>query len=308
MSGAIEYLTDYSDSELSNRTPKGRRQNRIESGWSGRSFISNNDSFSTCFSSRSTTPTTPFNFEVHHNCTASTSSLDMPTPLPGVSQYEIEVEPYLTDNFERSRRRRMRQLTAEHLPQLETTTLRSSVPQESPKTDSSEATLMSPLSCTHGKDSGYLSLSYNFVIPPCEPAIPIAIPEVDTEEMLKRLAIANDRDIVSPNSLPSLNTDRERKRLSESTLAPSSPALPTSLPPPIPPRFPEIDAHVFDTVAEDSLDTIVCAPHDPTDAMSGSIDLPPIIAATIVKLIEKLTHQYGMGKILPCQKSNSFVT
>ncbi|KAF9385481.1 hypothetical protein CPC16_007969 [Podila verticillata] len=294
MSGAIEYLTDYSDSELSNRTPKGRRHNRIESGWNGRSFISNNGSFSTCFSSRSTTPTTPFNFEVHRNSTASTSSLDMPTPLPEVSQYEIEVEPYLTDNFERSRRRRMRQLTAERLPQLEITTLRSSVSQESPNTDSSEATLMSPISCTHGKDSGYLSLSYNFLIPPCEPVIPIAIPEVDTEEMLERLAIANDRDIVSPDSLPSLNTDRERKRLSESTLAPSPPALPTSLPPPIPPRYPEIDAHVFDTMAEDSPNTIVYVSHDPTDAMSGSIDLPPIIAATIVKLIEKLTHQYGM--------------
>lgn len=202
----------------------------------------------------------------------------------------------------------MRQLTAERLPQLETTTLRSSVPQESPRTDSSEATLMSPLSCTHGKDSGYLSLSYNLLIPLCEPAIPIAIPEMDTEEMLERLAIANDREIVSPDSLPAPNTDKERKRLSESTLAPSPPALPTSLPPPIPPRFPEIDAQVFDTMAEDSPEIIVYAPHDPTDAMSGSIELPPIIAATIVKLIEKLTHQYGMGKIFPCRENNVFAT
>lgn len=296
MSGAIEYLTDYSDSELSNRTPNGRHQNRFQSGWNGRSFISNNGSFSTCFSSRSTTPTTPFNFEIHRNSTASTSSLDVPMPPPGPSQYEMEVEPYLTDNFERSSRRRMRQLTAERLPQLETTSLtRSSIPQESPKTDSSEATLMSPLSCTHGKDSGYLSLSYNFLSPP--ESIPAVIPEMDTEDLLERLAIeANDLDMV-PDSPPTPKTDRDRKRLSESTLAPSPPAH-SSLPPPVPPRFPEIDAQAFDTMVEDTPDIIVYVPHEPMDAMSGSIDLPPIVAATIVKLIEKLTHLYGMGKIL----------
>ncbi|KAG0334827.1 hypothetical protein BG000_008023 [Podila horticola] len=292
MSGAIEYLTDYSDSELSNRMPNGHHQNRFQSGWNGRSFISNNGSFSTCFSSRSTTPTTPFNFEIHRNSTASTSSLDMPMPPPGPSQYEMEVEPYLTDNFERSSRRRMRQLTAERLPQLETTSLnRSSIPQESPKTDSSEATLMSPLSCTHGKDSGYLSLSYNFLSPP--ESIPAVIPEMDTEDLLERLAIeANDLDMV-PDSPPTPKTDRDRKRLSESTLAPSPPAHP-SLPPPVPPRFPEIDAQAFDTMVEDTPDIIVYVPHEPMDAMSGSIDLPPIVAATIVKLIEKLTHLYGM--------------
>ncbi|KAF9333217.1 hypothetical protein BG006_003890 [Podila minutissima] len=292
MSGAIEYLTDYSDSELSNRTPNGRRQNQVQSGWNGRSFISNNGSFSTCFSSRSTTPTTPFSFEVRRNITANVSSLDIPIAPPGTSQYEIEVEPYLADNFERSRRRQMRQLTAERLPQLETTTLtRSSIPQESPKTDSSEAMLMSPLSCTHGKDSGYLSLSYNFLSPP--QSIPAVIPEIDTDEMLAHLAIeTNDLDM-TPDSPLTANTERDRKRLSESTLAPSPPAH-QNLPPPIPPRFPEIDAHVFDTMAEDTPDTIVYAPHEPMEAMSGLIDLPPIIAATIVKLIEKLTHQYGM--------------
>ncbi|KAG0019515.1 hypothetical protein BGZ81_009688 [Podila clonocystis] len=294
MSGAIEYLTDYSDSELSNRTPNGRRQSRVQSGWNGRSFVSNNGSFSTCFSSRATTPSMPFNFnfDVHRNSAASTNPLDILTPPPGTSQYEIEVEPYLTDNFERSRRRRMRQLTAERLPQLETTTLtRSSIPQESPRTDSSEATLMSPLSCTHGKDSGYLSLSYNFLSPP-EP-IPAVIPEMDTEDMLARLAIeTSDLDMVLDSPHTPI-TDRDRKRLSESTLAPSPPAH-TDLPPPIPPRFPEIDAQVFDTMAEDSPDTIVYVPHEPMETISGSTDLPPIIAATIVKLIEKLTLQYGM--------------
>lgn len=162
---------------------------------------------------------------------------------------------------------------------------------------------MSPLSCTHGKDSGYLSLSYNFLSPP--ESIPAVIPEIDTDEMLAHLVIeTNDLDMVHDSPL-TCNTERDRKRLSESTLAPSPPAH-QNLPPPIPPRFPEIDAHVFDTMAEDTPDTIVYAPHEPMEAMSGSIDLPPIIAATIVKLIEKLTHQYGMGKILSCQWSFTF--
>ncbi|KAF9990525.1 Guanine nucleotide exchange factor lte1 [Mortierella antarctica] len=67
-------------------------------------------------------------------------------------------------------------------------------------------------------------------------------------------------------------------------------------PPLVPPRFPEISARAFDLPAEEGPNMIVYAsPSLPgQDSTSGISELPPIIAGTIVKLIEKLTHQYGM--------------
>lgn len=69
-------------------------------------------------------------------------------------------------------------------------------------------------------------------------------------------------------------------------------------PPLMPPRFPEINARAFDLPEKEGPDMIVYA--SPSllnqDCTPGGTELPPIIAGTIVKLIEKLTHQYGMGK------------
>ncbi|KAG0292569.1 hypothetical protein BGZ96_003992 [Linnemannia gamsii] len=68
-------------------------------------------------------------------------------------------------------------------------------------------------------------------------------------------------------------------------------------PPPIPPRYPEIDLRVFDHPEQESTETIVYVPSLEglkRESLSGTLELRPIIAATIVKLIEKLTHQYGM--------------
>ncbi|KAG0203492.1 hypothetical protein BGX28_004245 [Mortierella sp. GBA30] len=74
----------------------------------------------------------------------------------------------------------------------------------------------------------------------------------------------------------------------ETELTPKAPPL-------VPPRYPEISARSFDLPEEEGPDTIVYASTSMSkqDTPSGS-ELPPIIAATIVKLIEKLTHQYGM--------------
>ncbi|KAF9289215.1 hypothetical protein BGZ68_009814 [Mortierella alpina] len=67
-------------------------------------------------------------------------------------------------------------------------------------------------------------------------------------------------------------------------------------PPLVPPRFPEINARAFDLPEKEGPDMIVYA--SPSlliqDCTPGGTELPPIIAGTIVKLIEKLTHQYGM--------------
>ncbi|KAF9959721.1 hypothetical protein BGZ72_008968 [Mortierella alpina] len=67
-------------------------------------------------------------------------------------------------------------------------------------------------------------------------------------------------------------------------------------PPLVPPRFPEINARAFDLPEEEGPDMIVYAspPLPGQDSAPGTSELPPIIAGTIVKLIEKLTHQYGM--------------
>ncbi|KAI7832610.1 hypothetical protein BC939DRAFT_2003 [Gamsiella multidivaricata] len=77
--------------------------------------------------------------------------------------------------------------------------------------------------------------------------------------------------------------------------APESPLLSDA--PPVPPRYPEIDSRVFDHPEDEGPDSIVYAPSDSTGDISapGRGEPLPIIAATIVKLIEKLTHQHGMG-------------
>ncbi|KAF9962916.1 Guanine nucleotide exchange factor lte1, partial [Modicella reniformis] len=69
---------------------------------------------------------------------------------------------------------------------------------------------------------------------------------------------------------------------------------------PIPPRYLEIDTRVFDQAGDESPYNIVYAPHETLKhgLFSGTSELRPIIAATIVKLIEKLTYQYGMDFFL----------
>jgi hypothetical protein len=65
------------------------------------------------------------------------------------------------------------------------------------------------------------------------------------------------------------------------------------------PRYPEIDSRSFDHAEDDGPQHIVYVPQEALkrDPFSGTCELRPIVAATIVKLIEKLTHQHGMGKV-----------
>ncbi|KAG0056020.1 hypothetical protein BGZ83_006633 [Gryganskiella cystojenkinii] len=91
----------------------------------------------------------------------------------------------------------------------------------------------------------------------------------------------------------------EKKRASTKTdRIPSPEATPTALDaPPIPPPFLEIDARVFDITeeAEENCSIVYGQQTEQiTDSVSGGNESRPIVAGSIVKVIEKLTHQYGL--------------
>ncbi|GJJ74854.1 hypothetical protein EMPS_07212 [Entomortierella parvispora] len=132
-----------------------------------------------------------------------------------------------------------------------------------------------------GKDSGYMSASQQFSLHPLE-SIPVytedtaTVPRMETTSV-KKLGKQFDPldNVQSPEPTPT-----------------------TLVPPPVPPPFLEIDARVFDiTEAAEGCSTIVYAqqPETASEGSTGSAGLKPIVAGTIVKLIEKLTHQYGMN-------------
>lgn len=160
---------------------------------------------------------------------------------------------------------------------------------ESPLTQCSNSTLMSPLSSSHGNNSGYMSFSYNKHGQPLE-SFSTKVTQGLSEQLFTHAKDASDKTIqaasvtaVDPNATPE-------------DVGGEPPA-----PPPIPPRYPEIDLRVFDHPEQESSETIVYAPPlegPKREPHSGTLELRPIIAATIVKLIEKLTHQYGMGKFI----------
>ncbi|CAO3565863.1 unnamed protein product [Mortierella alpina] len=95
--------------------------------------------------------------------------------------------------------------------------------------------------------------------------------------------------VYRPVSTAQLDIDAVVQSTEEANVSAATPPL-------VPPRFPEINARAFDLPAEEGPDMIVYASPSPSgeDSTSGVSELPPIIAGTIVKLIEKLTHQYGM--------------
>ena len=157
---------------------------------------------------------------------------------------------------------------------------------ESPLTQCSNSTLMSPLSSNHGKDSGYTSFSYNKHGQPFE-SFATGVTQRLSEQRYSRAEDALNKTVQAVGVFDS-------NAISEDTEGPPAP-------PPIPPKYPEIDLRVFDHPEEESSETIVYAPPlegSKRESLSGTLELRPIIAATIVKLIEKLTHQYGLGKFL----------
>lgn len=157
---------------------------------------------------------------------------------------------------------------------------------ESPLTQCSNSTLMSPLASSHSKDSGYVSFSYNKHGQPLE-SFAMSAAQKLSEQRYSRAEDASSKAAQAAGAA-------DLNAASEDTEEPPAP-------PPIPPRYPEIDLRVFDHSEEESSETIVYAPpleRSKRESLSGTLEQRPIIAATIVKLIEKLTHQYGLSKCL----------
>ncbi|KAF9132027.1 hypothetical protein BGX30_012807 [Mortierella sp. GBA39] len=153
---------------------------------------------------------------------------------------------------------------------------------ESPLTQCSNSTLMSPLSSSHDKDSGYISFSYNKHGQSLE-SFTRGVALRLSEQRYNRAEDASGKTVQVAGAVDPTATSEDTEE---------APA-----PPPIPPRYPEIDLRVFDHPEEESSETIVYAPPlegSKRELLSGTLELRPIIAATIVKLIEKLTHQYGL--------------
>ncbi|KAK3844602.1 MAG: hypothetical protein J3R72DRAFT_72775 [Linnemannia gamsii] len=160
---------------------------------------------------------------------------------------------------------------------------------ESPYTQCSNSTLMSPLSCSHGRDSGYLPFSYNKHAQPME-----SFATSITQSLNNLSGQLYDHSEDAPTDKATIGDPCEDC----TTNTPEGDAEEPPAPPPIPPRYPEIDLRVFDHPEEESTETIVYAPPlegSKRESLSGTLELRPVVAATIVKLIEKLTHQYGMG-------------
>ncbi|KAF9148798.1 hypothetical protein BG015_009457 [Linnemannia schmuckeri] len=155
---------------------------------------------------------------------------------------------------------------------------------ESPLTRCSNSTLMSPLSSSHGKDSGYMSFSYSKHGLPLESFATGVSQRLSERQQYTHAEDASNKTVQAAVAVVNPHATIE---------ATNEPPVP----PPIPPRYPEIDLRVFDHSQEESFETIVYAPPLEVSkrvSLSGTLELRPIVAATIVKLIEKLTHQYGM--------------
>ncbi|KAF9911441.1 hypothetical protein EC991_003697 [Linnemannia zychae] len=142
----------------------------------------------------------------------------------------------------------------------------------------------------HGKDSGYMNFSYNKY--GGQPSESFAASVTQSLNNLSDQCCSSHCGSVQADKAAALESSPKGgwKSASEKDVE-ESPA-----PPPIPPRYPEIDLRVFDHPEEESQETIVYAPLEGSKrkSLSGTLELRPIVAATIVKLIEKLTHQYGM--------------
>lgn len=147
---------------------------------------------------------------------------------------------------------------------------------------------------SHGKDSGYLSLKGSSICSRPLETTPATFEQDSTES-----AMGPNREmghIVQKNML--LDADIEQS-VAQSIPSPDMVPVSQNEAPPIPPRYPEIDSRSFDHAEDDGPHHIIYVPQEALkrDPFSGTCEPRPIVAATIVKLIEKLTHQHGMGKV-----------
>ncbi|KAF9361805.1 Guanine nucleotide exchange factor lte1 [Mortierella sp. AD094] len=147
-----------------------------------------------------------------------------------------------------------------------------------------ESSLMSPLSFSSGKDSGYMSIACSFLNSSAQ-SFAIDIEQNINDIQKDHNCQAVESELQIDNDFSCANADR--------CLSNVEPMPDVTSAPHIPPWCPENDAQGFDHAEDEGPDTIVYAPLE-GDHHLGNYELRPIVAATVAKLIEKLTHQYGM--------------
>jgi len=144
---------------------------------------------------------------------------------------------------------------------------------------------MFSLSRSFGKDSGYISASQQFSLHPLE-SMPVHAEDIATSSWTEADSVTKPEKHFDPLD-----------NIQSPELTPT-----TLVPPPVPPPFLEIDVRVFDITEEaEGCSTIAYGqqPEPTPEGSAGNTSLKPIVAGTIVKLIEKLTHQYGMSMWCP---------
>ncbi|KAG0261149.1 hypothetical protein BG011_001313 [Mortierella polycephala] len=219
----------------------------------------------------------------------------------GNDHIESEHRKHNQDILEHGSGENVRKSVSEHSSALDTTENDCLAPQsypESPMVSYAERTPMSPLSCNHTANSGYMPQ-------PCHPldepeTTHSTIIQVDGPSCLDNCRSGMPDEAIKHarfssgerENLTGTDHPRNSKKMKHATGVAQVPcALPA-----VPPRYPEINARAFDHPEDEGPSTIVYASLSISkqDSISGGYELQPIVAATIVKLIEKLTHQYGM--------------
>ncbi|KAG0013160.1 Guanine nucleotide exchange factor lte1 [Entomortierella chlamydospora] len=147
-----------------------------------------------------------------------------------------------------------------------------------------ESSLMLPLSFSNGKDSGYMSIACSCLNSSTQPFV-TDIEQSTNDIQEERDCLPAESELRMDNEFDCTNADI--------CLNDVGSMLDEASAPHILPQCPENDAHGFDHAEDEGPDTIVYGPLEGYPN-SGNYELRPIVAATVAKLIEKLTHQYGM--------------
>ncbi|KAF9433510.1 hypothetical protein BGZ76_009337 [Entomortierella beljakovae] len=198
-------------------------------------------------------------------------------PLP------IELPSFITENYTSQPGRRQRSI---ELSLLCRTSCNERVLTESPiefgTPRSTENSMMSPLSFMSGKDSGYMSLSRRFFSPPQQSESEIEACKLERTDTMSSQLLEPKGKV--NNNLAFSNVTNGTAGNVESMVDELT----------VPPRCPENDAHGFDHAENEGPDSIVYA--NLSNGQCSKDGSRPIVAATVAKLIEKLTHQYGMDQ------------
>ncbi|KAF9580896.1 hypothetical protein BGW38_002274 [Lunasporangiospora selenospora] len=147
------------------------------------------------------------------------------------------------------------------------------------------------MSFGRGKDSGYMSFSTNSPSQQHSSAVTTAENSpTDTlrDDVATRPEVVIDVDFVKGKEIP-LCGEKDQGISSKNP-------PPTPTPPAGPPRYHEVNMQMFNDPEDENSLAIVYSVLDSTDndPASHASELRPIFACTVIKLIEKMTHQYGM--------------